>query len=104
MPLLRSFEFFILSQPPVETGGYKYCAPTELTVGTCCARPFVWNRNVFGHTTTGRAQHVPTLHFEGLMNGTKRLRFPDLIRRGGGRSTFKRAAVEDMAVEQGKLL
>jgi hypothetical protein len=73
MPLLWSFGFFILSQPPVKTGGYKYFAPMERGC-------------------------------EGLMNGTKRRRFPDLIRRGGGRSTFKRAAVEDMRAEQEKLL
>ena len=68
-------------QPPVETGGYKYFAPTERDA-------------------------------EALMAGTERARFRDpygrlrasLIRRGGGRSTFKRAAVEDMGAEQGKLL
>ncbi len=52
----------------------------------------------------GRAQHVPTVTIRGLMSGTERPRFPDLIRRGGGRSTFKRAAVEDVSGEQGKLL
>jgi hypothetical protein len=73
----------------------------ESPVGTCCARPAVRNRNVFGHTTPGRAHHVPTLN---PMPGTERPRFPDLIRRGGGRSTFKREAVEDMGAEQGELL
>ena len=41
------------------------------------------------------------LTIEGLMNGTERPRFPDLTL---GRSTFKRAAVEDMGAEQAKLL
>ena len=41
------------------------------------------------------------LTIEGLMSGTERPRFPDLTL---GRSTFKRAAVEEMAAEQGKLL
>jgi hypothetical protein len=41
------------------------------------------------------------LTIEGLMTGTERPRFPDLTM---GRSTFKRAAVEDMGAEQGKLL
>ena len=41
------------------------------------------------------------LTIEGLMSGTERPRFPDLTL---GRSTFKRAAVEDMGAEQGKLL
>jgi hypothetical protein len=41
------------------------------------------------------------LTIEGLMNGNERPRFPDLTL---GRSTFKRAAVEDMGAEQGKLL
>jgi hypothetical protein len=41
------------------------------------------------------------LTIEGLMNGTERPRFPDLSL---GRATFKRAAVEDMGAEQGKLL
>jgi hypothetical protein len=41
------------------------------------------------------------LTIEGLMNGTERPRFPDLTL---GRSTFKRAAVEDMGAEQEKLL
>ncbi len=41
------------------------------------------------------------LTIEGLMNGNERPRFPDLTM---GRSTFKRAAVEDMGAEQGKLL
>ena len=36
-----------------------------------------------------------------LMAKTERARFPDLTL---GRSTFKRAAVEDMGAEQGKLL
>ena len=72
-----------------------------LAVGTCCARPFVWNRTFCGHARSGRAQHVPTPYFEGLMNGTERPRFPDLTL---GRSTFKRAAVEDMGAEQEKLL
>ncbi len=67
MPHLRSFEFFILTQPPVETGGYKYFAPTERDA-------------------------------EGLMSQTERPRYPDLTM---GRSTFKRAAVEDMGAEQG---
>jgi len=40
------------------------------------------------------------LTIEGLMNGTERPRFPDLTL---GRSTFKRAAVEDMGAEQEKL-
>jgi hypothetical protein len=29
IPLLRSFESSLLSQPPVDTGGYKYFTPTE---------------------------------------------------------------------------
>ncbi len=70
MPLLRSFGTLDDSHPPVETGGYKYCAPTERRM-------------------------------EGLMSGTERPRFPDLTL---GRSTFKRAAVEDMGAEQGELL
>ena len=37
---------------------------------------------------------------EGLMSGTERPRFPNLTL---GRSTFKRAAVEDMGAEQGKI-
>jgi DNA modification methylase len=41
------------------------------------------------------------LTIEGLMNGTERPRFPDLTL---GRSTFKRAAVEDMGAEQGRLI
>ena len=41
------------------------------------------------------------LTIEGLMSGTERPRFPDLTL---GRSTFKRAAVEDMGAEQGRLL
>ncbi len=41
------------------------------------------------------------LTIEGLMSGTERPRFPDLTL---GRSTFKRAAVEDMGAEQGKLI
>ena len=41
------------------------------------------------------------LTIEGLMSGTERPRYPDLSL---GRSTFKRAAVEDMGAEQGKLL
>ncbi|MDP4199078.1 MAG: hypothetical protein Q8922_14040 [Bacteroidota bacterium] len=49
------------SHPPVNTGGYKYFAPTERGA-------------------------------EGLMAGTERPRFPDLSL---GRSTFKRAKVED---------
>ena len=72
-----------------------------MIVGTCCARPLVRNRNVFGHTTLGRAQHVPTVNIEGLMSGTERARFQDLTL---CRSTFKRAAVEDMAAEQWELL
>ena len=64
--------------PPVETGGYKYFAPTE--------------RNA-----------------EALMAETERARFPDPFGKLRasltlGRSTFKRAAVEDMGAEQGKLL
>ena len=69
MPLLRSFNSFNYFQPPVETGGYKYFAPTE--------------RNA-----------------EGLMSGTERPRFPNLTL---GRSTFKRAAGEDMGAEQSEL-
>ena len=49
----------------------------------------------------GRAQHAPTVTIRGLMSGTERPRFPDLTL---GRSTFKRAAVEDMGAEQGELL
>ncbi len=41
------------------------------------------------------------LTIEGLMSGNERARFPDLTL---GRSTFKRAAVEDMGAEQGELL
>jgi len=41
------------------------------------------------------------LTIEGLMSGTERARYPDLTL---GRSTFKRAQVEDMGGEQGKLL
>jgi hypothetical protein len=75
MPLLRSYELIYDLQPPVETGGYKYFAPTERDA-------------------------------EGLMSGTERPRFPDLFGRlraslAMGRSTFKRAAVEDMGAEQG---
>jgi hypothetical protein len=67
-------------------------------VGTCCAEPAlslskdpaVWNRNVFGHTGRGRAQHLLT---ENMTLGTEHPRFPDLTL---GRSTFKRAAVVDI--------
>jgi hypothetical protein len=38
---------------------------------------------------------------EGLMSGTERPRYPDLSL---GRSTFKRAQVENVSGEQGKLL
>src|ERR1035437_6319714 len=41
------------------------------------------------------------LTIEGLMSGTERPRFPDLSL---GRSTFKRAQVEDVSGEQGRLL
>ncbi len=41
------------------------------------------------------------LTIEGLMSGTERPRYPDLSL---GRSTFKRAQVEDVSAEQGKLL
>jgi hypothetical protein len=41
------------------------------------------------------------LTIEGLMNGTERPRYPDLSL---GRSTFKRAQVEDVSGEQGRLL
>ena len=41
------------------------------------------------------------LTIEGLMSGVERPRFPDLTL---GRSTFKRAAVEDGGGEQGRLL
>lgn len=41
------------------------------------------------------------LTIEGLMDGRERPRFPDLTL---GRSTSKRAAVEDVSGEQGKLL
>ena len=41
------------------------------------------------------------LTIEGLMAGTERPRFPDLTL---GRSTFKRAQIEDVSGEQGKLL
>ncbi len=49
------------------------------------------------------------LTIEGLMNGTERPRFPDPFGKLRasltlGRSTFKRAAVEDMGAEQEKLL
>jgi hypothetical protein len=49
------------------------------------------------------------LTIEGLMSGTERHRFPDPFGRLRasltlGRSTFKRAAVEDMGAEQGELL
>ena len=49
------------------------------------------------------------LTIEGLMNGTERPRFPDPFDKLKasltlGRSTFKRAAVEDMGAEQEKLL
>ena len=40
------------------------------------------------------------LTIEALMAGTERPRFPDLSL---GRSTFKRAAVEDVSGEQGKI-
>ncbi len=40
------------------------------------------------------------LTIEGLMNGAERPRFPDLTL---GRSTFKRAAVEDMGAEQERI-
>ncbi len=57
----------------------------------------------------GRAQLVPTVTIRGLMSGTERPRFPDPFDRLRasltlGRSTFKRAAVEDMGAEQEKLL
>ena len=78
IPLLRSFAFSYLPQPPVDTGGYKYFAPTELGA-------------------------------EGLMSGDERPRFPDPFDKLRasltlGRSTFKRAAVEDGGGEQGRLL
>jgi len=41
------------------------------------------------------------LTIEGLMSGTERPRYPDLSL---GRSTFKRAQIEDVNGEQGKLL
>jgi len=41
------------------------------------------------------------LTIEGLMSGTERPRYPDLTL---GRSTFKRAQIEDVSGEQGKLL
>jgi hypothetical protein len=41
------------------------------------------------------------LTIEGLMSGTERPRYPDLSL---GRSTFKRAQIEDVSGEQGKLL
>jgi hypothetical protein len=41
------------------------------------------------------------LTIEGLMSGTERPRYPDLSL---GRSTFKRAQIEDVSGEQGELL
>ena len=41
------------------------------------------------------------LTIEGLMSGTERPRYPDLSL---GRATFKRAQLEDVSGEQGKLL
>ena len=41
------------------------------------------------------------LTIEALMSGTERPRYPDLSL---GRSTFKKAMVEDLSGEQGKLL
>jgi len=41
------------------------------------------------------------LTIEGLMSQTERPRYPDLTM---GRSTFKRAAVEDISGEQGRLI
>ena len=78
MPLLWSYDSIYEFRPPVETGGYKYFAPTERDA-------------------------------EALMSGTERARFPDQFDKLRasltlGRSTFKRAAVEDMGAEQGKLL
>ncbi|HET6401868.1 MAG TPA: hypothetical protein VFH95_10765 [Candidatus Kapabacteria bacterium] len=40
------------------------------------------------------------LTIEGLMSGTERPRYPDLSL---GRSTFKRAQVEDVSGKQGKI-
>ena len=48
-----------------------------------------------------RSYKLQILTIEALMTETERARFPDLTL---GRSTFKRAAVEDMGAEQGKLL
>ncbi len=45
--------------------------------------------------------NLQNLTIKGLMSGTERPRFPDLTL---GRSTFKRAAVEDMGAEQRELL
>ena len=71
MSLLRSFGFLCESQSPVETGGYKYFAPTERDV-------------------------------KGLMSGTERPRYPDPFGKlraslSLGRSTFKRAQLEDVS-------
>jgi hypothetical protein len=50
----------------------------------------------------GYKYSAPTeLDAERLMSGTERPRYPDLSL---GRATFKRAAVEDVSGEQGKLL
>jgi site-specific DNA-methyltransferase (adenine-specific) len=48
-----------------------------------------------------RSYKLQILTIEGLMSQTERPRYPDLTM---GRSTFKRAVVEDMGAEQGKLL
>jgi len=48
-----------------------------------------------------RSYKLQILTIEGLMSQTERPRYPDLTM---GRSTFKRAAVEDMGAEQGRLL
>ena len=76
--LLRSFNSFNNLYPPVETGGYKYFAPTELGAEALMAETErAWFPDPFG-----RLRASLTL----------------------GRSTFKQATVEDMSREQGKLL
>jgi hypothetical protein len=52
-------------------------------------------------TALQAAEKLQILTIEGLMDGRERPRFPDLSL---GRATFKKAMVEDVSGEQGKLL
>jgi hypothetical protein len=69
------------------------------------------NKLYFGteYHRNDRSYKLQILTIEALMAETERARFPDPFDKlraslTMGRSTFKRAAVEDMGAEQGKLL